>query len=91
MKTAQEPLTEFDRLSTHEELHQVLALLDECVSGADTAAPGETEDRRALREAVMDLWQDAAAGEHEGYDETGLRSEVLPWAGVVANKSDRIN
>jgi hypothetical protein len=91
MKTAQELLTEFDRLSTHEELHQVLALLDECVPGAATEAPGETEERRALREAVMDLWQDAAADEHERDDQTSARGEMLPWAGVIANRTDRVN
>jgi hypothetical protein len=91
MKTAQELLTEFDRLSTHEELHQVLALLDEGVAGAATEASSETEERKALREAVMDLWQDAAADEHEHDDETGARGEMLPWAGAIANRSDRIN
>ena len=89
MKT--ELLTEFDRLSTHEELHQVLALLDEFVPGTTTEAPGETDERKALREAVMDLWQDAAADEHESDHETHIYSEVSPWAEIIANRSDRVN
>ena len=88
MKTAQELLAEFDRLSTHEELHQVLALLDE---GGATEVSSETEERKALREAVMDLWQEAAADEHELDDATGARGEMLPWAGVIATRSNRVN
>jgi len=91
MKTAQETPTEFDRLSTHEELHQVLALLDQFAPGAATEASSEVEERRALREAVMDLWQDAAADEYESDEETDARGELYPWAGMLANKSDRIN
>ena len=91
MKTAQELLTEFDRLSTHEELHQVLALLDEGVPGGATEAPSETEEKKSLREVVMDLWQDAAADEHERDDETSVRGEIHHWAGAITNRSDRIN
>lgn len=89
MKTAQELPNEFDRLSTHEELHQVLALLDEFVPGAATEAPSETEERKALRDAVMDLWQDAAADEHEGDHESS--GETYPWAVRMMNKSDQVN
>jgi hypothetical protein len=91
MKTIQETLIEFDRISTHEELHQVLALLDECTPVAATEAPGEAEERKALREAVADLWQDAAADEMGRDEETGLRGEMYPWAEILADKSDRIN
>ena len=90
MKTAQELLTEFDRLSTHEELHQVLSLLDEGVTGAATEVSSETEERKALREAVMDLWQDAAADEYE-LDESSAPGEMVPWAGAIATRSNRVN
>jgi hypothetical protein len=91
MKTAQELPNEFDRLSTHEELHQVLALSDDFVQSASTEAPSETEERKALRDAVMDLWQDAAADEHESDQESGASGEMYPWAVRVMNKSDQVN
>jgi hypothetical protein len=91
MKTIQETLTEFDRLSTHEELHQVLALLDERTPVAVMETPGEAEERTALREAVADLWQDAAAAETGNDRETGLRGGMYPWAEILADKSHRVN
>jgi hypothetical protein len=91
MKTAQELPNEFDRLSTHEELHQVLALLDEFVTGAATEPPSETEERKALRDAVMDLWQDTAADEHGSDQESSASGEMYPWAVRVMNKSDQVN
>jgi hypothetical protein len=91
MKTAQELPNEFDRLSTHEELHQVLALLDEFVPGVATEASSETEERKALRDAVMDLWQDAAADEHESDQESSSSGEMYPWAVRMMNKSGQVN
>jgi predicted TPR repeat methyltransferase len=89
MKTAQEMLTEFDRVSTHEELNQVLALLNEFTRSEGAEAPGESDEKLALRDAVADLWRDAA--EVEPNEETGVHSELYPWAEMLADKSDRIN
>jgi hypothetical protein len=89
MKNAQEILTEFDRVSTHEELHQVLALLNEYAPGAGIEAPGESDENLALREAVADLWRDAAVDEPNG--EADVRTELSPWAGILVDRSDRIN
>jgi hypothetical protein len=91
MKTIQETLTEFDRMSTHEELHQVLALLDECAPVAGMEAPAEAEERKALREAVADLWQDGAANETGNDQQTGLQGGMYPWAEILADKSHRVN
>ena len=89
MKNAQEILTEFDRVSTHEELHQVLALLNEYAPGVGIEAPGESDENLALREAVADLWRDAAVDEPNG--EADVRTELSPWAGILMDRSDRIN
>jgi hypothetical protein len=89
MKIAQEMLTEFDRVSTHEELHQVLALLNEFNPGEGTEAPGESDEKLALRDAVAELWRDAAVDHpNEG---TGSPTELYPWAEMLVDKSDRIN
>ena len=69
MKTAHETPTA-DRLSTHEELHQVLALLNDPAASAKTEIASDSEDSN-LREALFSLWQDAEedseGGEHVGY------------------------
>jgi hypothetical protein len=87
MKTAQETLTTFDRMSTHEELHQVLALVSEGVPGSPAEAPSEPEETRALREAVADLWRNAAADDPDA----DLRDGLCPWVEVIAGKTNRIN
>jgi len=89
MKTAQEMPTEFDRVSTHEELHQVMALLNEFTPGEGIERPGESDENLALREAVADLWRDAGLGEPD--EETGSRIDLYPWPDTLAHKSDRIN
>jgi hypothetical protein len=90
MKTLQEMLNTSDRMSTHEELHQVLALLDERAPVAVTEAPGEADEANALREAVADLWRESIA-EEPSRQIIDVRSELYPWADMLAGKRDRIN
>ena len=54
-----------DRISTHEELHQVLALLNDSADRVMTEEPSETEEESALQEAVSSLWQDSEEEEAE--------------------------
>jgi hypothetical protein len=89
MKTAQEMLIEFDRVSTHEELNQVLALLNEFTTTEGTEATGESDEKLALRDAVADLWRDATV-DHPN-EAAASRSELYPWAEMLVDKSDRIN
>lgn len=89
MKTAHEIINEFDRVSTHEELHQVLALLNEYTPSEGAGAPSESDEKLALREAVASLWRDAAVDEPN--EETGNRTDPYPWAEMLVDKSDRIN
>lgn len=56
MKTAHEA-SAVDRLSTHEELHQVLALLNDPAARVATEMASGSEDAN-LREALSSLWQD---------------------------------
>ena len=79
MKTTQELSNEFDRISTHEELHQVLALLNEFARTQATEPTQRARERKALRDAVMDLWQDAAADEHES-DHESPDGAMYRWA-----------
>ena len=89
MKTLQEMTTTFDRISTHEELSQVLALVTEDASGPAIERPSAPDETRTLREAVADLWRDAAADEHD--EETHVRGVSYPWTEVLAGKAKRIN
>jgi hypothetical protein len=89
MKTLQQMLNSSDRMSTHEELHQVLALLDERAPLAGTEALGESEETRALQEAVEDLWRDSA--DEPSGKIIDVRSELYPWADMLTGKTDRIN
>jgi hypothetical protein len=97
MKTTQEIVTEFDRISTHEELHQVLALVSDGAPGLAPEALGEPDDTKALREAVAELWRDAAdepdrdvlSKRHD--EESDVRGLLYPWAEMLAGKTDRVN
>ncbi len=93
MKTLQEMLNTSDRMSTHEELHQVLALLDERTP-VRTETQDEADEARALREAVADLWRDAASdgkvGDGKYEEEIEVRTDSYRWA-ELAGKTDRVN
>lgn len=86
MKTTQESSTTFDRVSTYEELHQVLALLGEANAPLSVdEPPAEPEDQQDLREAVSSLWHDSEPP--EGTTETV--GDLCPWAEIVPN--ERVN
>ena len=101
MKTVQQMPTSFDRISTHEELHQVLALVGESVPSLANEASNEADERKALQVAVADLWRDTALNEHDrhnhdrhnaAYDEDGdVRDQMYQWAEMLAGRTARIN
>jgi hypothetical protein len=82
MKTTHEMAT-VDRVSTHEELHQVLALLND--SAARVSDATEPQEENDLREAVSSLWQEA-----ENEDEGEPESDAYRWA-ELAGKTERVN
>jgi len=84
MKTTHETAT-VDRISTHEELHQVLALLNESASRVRAEASSESEQEDALQDAVSSLWQDAT---EDG--QSDLEGEAHRWA-ELASKTERVN
>ena len=84
MKTTQEMST-VDRISTHEELHQVLALLSDSAERVATETASEPEEEDSLREAVAGLWPEAEA---DGQKQT--ESDMYRWA-ELAGKLERVN
>ena len=83
MKTTQEMST-VDRISTHEELHQVLALLSDSADRVATEAASDAEEsEEMLRDAVAGLWPDA---EQDGQSE----GEMYRWA-ELAGRPERVN
>lgn len=83
MKTTHEMST-VDRVSTHEELHQVLALLNESADRVTTEAASESDEENALQDAVANLWQNGGSDEPEG------EGDVYRWA-EFSNKTERVN
>jgi hypothetical protein len=88
MKALQEMTKTFDRMSTREELHQVLDLLSErgrpwIADALRVTRDGENEDTVAT---VSDLWQETASGQQR---------EILPeadsWTELLVTKSERVN
>lgn len=84
MKTTQEMST-VDRISTHEELHQVLALLSDSADRMAAEATPVPEEENSLREAVAGLWPES---EDEGQRQS--ESEMYRWA-ELAGKLERVN
>jgi hypothetical protein len=84
MKTTHEMAT-VDRISTHEELHQVLALLND--SAARVTDATEPQEENDLQEAVANLWRES---ENAGEGELELESDPYRWA-ELAVKADRVN
>jgi len=84
MKTTHEMVT-VDRISTHEELHQVLALLNDSAARVATEAPSEPEEENALQDAVTSLWQDATEDEQRD-----IERDAYHWA-ELAGKTERVN
>lgn len=98
MKTLEQTPTAFDRLATREELHQVLALVNEYAPSLATEAPGEPEEERALRDAVADLWREPPADERDAEthgetlgEELDVPGELYRWAEMLTGKTERIN
>jgi hypothetical protein len=98
MKTLQHMPATFDRLSTHEELHQVLALVHECAPSLAGEAPSEPEEEMALRDAVADLWREAPADERDSKthgetfgEEIDVSGELYRLAEMLTGKTERIN
>lgn len=79
-------LSTVDRVSTHEELHQVLALLNESADRVTTEAARESDEESALQDAVANLWQDGGSDEPTG----DLEGDVYSWA-EFADKTERVN
>ena len=88
MKTVQQMPTAFDRMSTHEELHQVLALVSEGAAYLVPEAQSEADEKRALQEAVADLWTDTAADER---DVDSAQEDSYHWAHILAGEARRLN
>lgn len=84
MKTTHEMST-VDRISTHEELHQVLALLSDSADRVATEVAPEPEEENSLREAVAGLWPDA-----DGDSQRETDSDMYRWA-ELAGKLERVN
>ena len=94
MKTLQQMPAAFDRLSTHEELHQVLALVSDYAPSLASEAPGEPDEEKALRDAVADLWREAPAEERDAEtnaEEIDVPGELYRWAEMLTGKTERIN
>ena len=94
MKTLQQMPAAFDRLSTHEELHQVLALVSENAPSLASEAPSEPDEEKALRDAVADLWREAPAEEQDAEtngEEIDVPGELYRWAEILTGKTERIN
>jgi hypothetical protein len=89
MKTLQETRPAFDRMSTHEELHQVLDLLSESAHFGVAETPSEADEKEALRAAVSGLWQDTAAEAHD--QQRGVLCETDPWAELLAGETELKN
>jgi len=85
MKTTQEMST-VDRISTHEELHQVLALLNDPTDHFAVETAPETEEEDSLRDAVSSLWPDTTS--EDGNDQS--EGSVCRWA-EFSGKSERVN
>jgi hypothetical protein len=85
MKTTHEMST-VDRISTHEELHQVLALLSDPADRVANEASTEPEEDNLFRDAVSNLWQDRADDEADAGPET----DASRWA-EFADRSERVN
>jgi hypothetical protein len=85
MKTTQEMST-VDRISTHEELHQVLALLNDPTDHLTVETAPEVDEEDPLQEAVSSLWPDATS--EDGKDQS--EGSVYRWA-EFAGKSERVN
>lgn len=88
MKALQEMPKTFDRMSTREELHQVLDLLSEpgrpwVADALRATRDGENEDRVAT---VSDLWQATASGQQQE-----ILPEVDSWTELLVTKSERVN
>lgn len=94
MKTLQQLPAAFDRLSTHEELHQVLALVSDYAPSLASEAPGEPDEEKALRDAVADLWREAPEEERNAEtngEEIDVPGELYRWAEILTGKTERIN
>jgi len=92
MKTVQEVPSAFDRMSTYEELHQVLDLLSESVPPAATEASSDADadaSKDAVRLAIMDLWSDPTA--KTPGEERPPQNEMDRWADVLASQNGRAN
>ena len=92
MKTVQEVPSAFDRMSTYEELHQVLDLLSESVPPAATEASSDADadaSKDAVRLAIMDLWSDSTA--KTPGEERPPQNEMDRWADVLASQNGRAN
>jgi hypothetical protein len=85
MKTTQEMST-VDRVSTHEELHQVLALLNDSADRFANEAGPEADEENGLQDAVATLWQDSANAEGENE----MDGDDTRWA-EFARQTERVN
>jgi hypothetical protein len=86
MKTQQEMTSAFDRLSTPEELHQVLDLLGERGHLWTTEVTGAAGGSKI---EVLDMWEDPAGDEEDKqYD---AFEEIVPWADPLVCKTEPIN
>ena len=85
MKTTQEMST-VDRISTHEELHQVLALLNDPTDHLTVEAAPEVDEGDPLQDAVSSLWPDATNEDRNDQSE----GSVYRWS-EFAGKSERVN
>jgi hypothetical protein len=89
MKTVQEVPSAFDRMSTYEELHQVLDLLSESVPPASTDTSSSADTSNAARVATIDLWSNPA--DKTPSEEHPSPYEMDRWADVIASQNDRAN
>lgn len=88
MKTAQQSPTAFDRMSTHEELHQVLALVSEGAPFLSAEVQGDADEKKTLQEAVAELWRDGALDES---GESDTQEDVCHWAEILSGKTESVN
>jgi hypothetical protein len=89
MKALQEMPKTFDRMSTREELHQVLDLLSEpgrpwVADALRATRDGENENEDAVA-TVCDLWQPTAGQPQE------VLAEVDSWTELLVTKPERVN
>jgi hypothetical protein len=87
MKTVQELPSAFDRMSTYEELHQVLDLLSESVPPAATEASSDADAGKDV--AIVDLWSDPTA--KTPGEERPSQNEMDRWADLLASQNGRAN